>query len=261
MQPAAADVDEPPRRREPRGLAANAAGLIDRPGDGGDDEDDQQADNEAPRGAKPGAHSDEILGGRGQDSMSFFRSSTTPILAQDPPMTRRAHSILIVLLMVAAAGVASGQATASGDAALAPLAWLVGTWTGEGKTPDGRAATNEITYAWTADRKAIQYSLARRAGGVTDIALAGLCGWHPVRKRLVLWEMDSQGNLTEGAIAVVNGVQTHDEVIYGADGSTLPVRAEVRRKGADAFVFRALVEKGGAWVQVFETTYVRSSKF
>jgi hypothetical protein len=167
---------------------------------------------------------------------------------------------LLSLLSLAASADGRAQSAAAADPPLSPIAWLVGTWTGEGKTPDGRPATNEITYEWTANRQAIRYALVRRVGGVTDIGLSGLCAWHPVKKRIVFLEMDSQGSLTEGTIAVVNGVQTHDEIIYAADGSTLPVRAEVRRQGAEAFVFRALVEKGGAWVEVFQTTYVRSSK-
>ncbi len=152
-------------------------------------------------------------------------------------------------------------AGSAGHHPLEQLAWLVGgTWIAETTTPDGNTATVEATYRWADHRQAIQYTLLRRSAGKVQPALEGICGWHPVKKQLVLWEMDAKGSLTEGTVTVKEGGQHHEEVIYGADGSTLPVRAEITRDGDDSFLFRALVEKDGEWTEVFRSTYRRAAR-
>jgi hypothetical protein len=140
------------------------------------------------------------------------------------------------------------------------LAWLVGgVWSAESKLPDGSPATIEATFHWAGHRRALKYSLVRRSGGRVLPSVEGICGWHPARKTLVLWEMDQDGNLTESTLRAEGPKVSYDEVIYGADGSVLPVRAEAVREGDDRFVFKASVEKDGAWPVVFEAVYQRAA--
>jgi hypothetical protein len=140
------------------------------------------------------------------------------------------------------------------------LAWLVGgIWSAESKLPDGSPATIEATFHWAGHRRALKYSLVRRSGGRVLPSVEGICGWHPARKTLVLWEMDQDGNLTESTLRAEGPKVSYDEVIYGADGSVLPVRAEAVREGDDRFVFKASVEKDGAWPVVFEAVYQRAA--
>lgn len=156
-----------------------------------------------------------------------------------------------------------GSANAASTQASNPvevLAWLVGgVWRAESKLPNGTPATIEATFHWANHGKALKYSLVKRSAERVLPSVEGLCGWHPTRKTLVLWEIDQDGNLTESTLKAEGTRVKYDEVIHGADGSTLPVRAEAVREGADRFVFRASVEKGGAWPVVFEAVYVRAS--
>jgi hypothetical protein len=89
-------------------------------------------------------------------------------------------------------------------------------------------------------------------------AVEGICGWHPTKKTLVLWDVDQDGNVTESTLLAEASKVVYDEVIHGADGSALPVRAEALREGDDRFVFRASVEKDGSWPVVFEAVYSRA---
>jgi len=151
------------------------------------------------------------------------------------------------------------QPRQAGPWTLDDLAWLVGgTWVAETKTAAGAAAITEVVYRWASARKAITYSVVRRdqATGATDTSLEGLCAWHPEQRRVVLWEVDSQGNLTDGMF----GEGGHlDEVIHAADGTRRPVRSVIARNGDHRFLFTASIERGGKWVTVFEADYSRKS--
>jgi uncharacterized damage-inducible protein DinB len=138
------------------------------------------------------------------------------------------------------------------------LAWLLGRWTADSKLADGTSATIEADFQWTNHKRAIKYSLVKRAGGRLLPAGEGICGWHPPKRTLVLWEVDQDGNVTESTLLAEASKVVYDEVIYGADGSALPVRAEALRQGDDRFVFRASVEKDGSWPVVFEAVYSRA---
>jgi len=171
-------------------------------------------------------------------------------------MRRLAAALVFLLAMELAGGSTAPEAQEADPWTLEDLAWLVGgTWVAGGATAAGTPATTEVVYRWTSGRKAIAYSLVRRdQTGAVDTTLEGLCAWHPEQQRVVLWEVDSQGNVTEG----VFGEGGHlDEVIHGADGTRRPVRSVIVRRGDGRFRFTASVERGGAWVTVFEADYSR----
>jgi hypothetical protein len=149
------------------------------------------------------------------------------------------------------------QAAPAQDANLASLNWLVGTWRGEGRTPDGKPATNEFRFERSPNGKAFQYTILRTAEGKTSPVLVGLCAWHPAKRQLMLWEVDGEGALTESTLTVAGDTLDYREVIHGADGSILPVRARGIRQGTDTFRFTASIEQKGEWRQVFETTWRR----
>jgi hypothetical protein len=149
------------------------------------------------------------------------------------------------------------QATPDAGRPLDELAWLVGTWKGPGRTPDGRPATNTFRFEWAPGRNAFRYTIDRTADGTTEPAVVGLCAWHPAKKRFVLLEVGGTGDVTESVLTVSGGNYAYEETIYGRDGSTLPIRAEAVREGDDAFVFRARMEQHGEWKVVFETTWRR----
>jgi hypothetical protein len=138
------------------------------------------------------------------------------------------------------------------------LAWLPGgTWEAHTTAADGRPSVTRVAFEWVSGGKAIGYRLVRRVGDDVDLTIDGLCVWHPGRNELLLMEADSEGNLTEGVIRVEGGIQHHEEVIYGADGSSLPVRVRLQRDGDDVFAFEALVKQDGEWTVVFHTRYRR----
>jgi hypothetical protein len=138
------------------------------------------------------------------------------------------------------------------------LAWLPGgAWEAHTTAADGRPSVSRVAFEWVSGRKAISYRLVRRVGDDVDLTIDGLCVWHPGRNELLLMEADSEGNLTEGVIRVEGGIQHHEEVIYGADGSSLPVRVRLQRDGDDVFAFEALVKQDGEWTVVFHTRYRR----
>jgi hypothetical protein len=138
------------------------------------------------------------------------------------------------------------------------LSWLVGgTWIADGKLPDGSPATVEATFEWAHHKRAVKYAIVKRSAGRVFPTIEGLCGWHPGRKTLVLWEVDQDGSLTESTVRVGGNRLSYDEVIYSINGSRLPVRAEAVRESEDRFVFRASIEKDGSWPVVFEAAYSR----
>jgi hypothetical protein len=57
----------------------------------------------------------------------------------------------------------------------------------------------------------------------------GLCAVHPDNQRIALFEVDRDGNVTEGLITASEGRVTSEEVSYGAAGSALAVRVELVR--------------------------------
>lgn len=173
-------------------------------------------------------------------------------------MMRRLAAALVLLMALELSGRSAAPEGQEADPwTLHDLAWLVGgTWVAGSETTAGAPATTEVVYRWTSGRKAIAYSLVRRdEAGAVDTTLEGLCAWHPAQQRVVLWEVDGQGNVTEGVFG--EGGHLH-EVIHGADGTRLPVRSVIARRGDRRFLFTASVERGGAWVTVFEADYSRN---
>jgi hypothetical protein len=166
-------------------------------------------------------------------------------------------TVAAILVLNLVGLVSTAQPQQGGPWSLDDLARLVGgTWIAETKTAAGAPAITEVVYRWASGRKAIAYSLVRRdrATGAIDTSLEGLCGWHPEQQRVVLWEIDSQGSVTEGVFGEGGRL---DEVIHAADGTGLPVRSVIARKGDHRFLFTASIERGGEWITVFEADYSR----
>lgn len=168
-------------------------------------------------------------------------------------------SIVALLSLDARGAIGAGSSVAaSQDDRLAPLVWLVGTWTGQAKAPDGSLSTVELTYQWADHKRAMKYTVARRVGENLVTILEGTCAWHPGRKQLVLWEVDHEGNVTESIVVAHGSRVSYQEMIYAASGLTEAVRAEAVRDGDRRFVFRASVPRAGEWPVVFEATYTRT---
>jgi hypothetical protein len=102
-----------------------------------------------------------------------------------------------------------------------------------------------------------RYTITRERAGEMVPSFEGLCAVHPDRQRIALFEVDRDGNVTEGLITATESRVTSEEVIYGAAGSALPVGVELVRTAADAFAIEALVERDGRWASVFEAAYTR----
>jgi hypothetical protein len=169
----------------------------------------------------------------------------------------RRVALAVTLAVAASSGTDLRAHPPSINTDLNRLAWLVGTWKGDGRTPDGQPATNTFTFEWTPSRTAFKYTIDRTAGGVTVPALVGLCTWHPAKSAFVLLEVSDRGEVTDGVLRIHGDRYAYEETISGSDGTVLPVRAEAVREGDDAFVFRASVQQGGDWKVVFETTWRR----
>jgi hypothetical protein len=168
------------------------------------------------------------------------------------------QALVVAVLAAATTSHADVQAQSPAVTAdLTQLAWLVGTWRGESKTPDGKPATNVFTFEWAPGRTAFRYTIERTSGGVTVPALVGLCTWHPAKSAFVLLEVSDRGDVTESLLRAQGERYTYEETIFGADGTVLPVRAEAERDGDDTFIFRARVQQGGDWKIVFATTWRR----
>jgi len=127
----------------------------------------------------------------------------------------------------------------------------------ENQAPDGSPVITEVVFDWASHKKLITYSIIRKYGAKTVPTIEGMCGWHPGKKQLVLWEMDNHGNLTEAMLIVNGNKQSYEELLYQADGSTLPIRAQGIREGEDVFIFKASIPKEGEWVEVFRADYKR----
>jgi hypothetical protein len=169
-----------------------------------------------------------------------------------------ASRFLALFLLAGVGPLAPHTGPATGSHPLEQLAWMVGgTWTAVTTLPSGDRATIEATFEWTSHKRAIRYSVVRKAAGRVMPALEGMCVWHPGRKQLALWEIDADGNLTESTLRAEGRTLSYDEVIHPADGSSFPVRAEAIRESDDRFSFKAFVEKDGRWPVVFQADYKR----
>lgn len=140
---------------------------------------------------------------------------------------------------------------------LEPVAWLVGTWAGTATAADGTRSTVEAIFAWADHGKLLEYAVTRRAGDELVASVAGVCGWHPGQRQIVLWEIDADGSLTEATVTALGDTLDLQELVYAVDGTTLPVRARTVREGDDAFLFLASVPKDGSWTEVFRQRYER----
>lgn len=166
-------------------------------------------------------------------------------------------TLALSLILFLGTGSAHSQNTAPGTNPLDPIAWLVGgTWVTTTKASDGSLVTIEVTFEWASHKKLIKYTIINpNYGGKAVPTHEGICGWHPGKKQLVLWETDNDGNLTEAVLIAQGNKLLLEELFYRADGTTRPQRVEVVRESADEFTFKAWVPKEGEWVEAVRFKY------
>jgi len=168
-------------------------------------------------------------------------------------MKRFLYLAFVVMLLPAA----PLAAESTSENPLDRIAWMVGTWIGEKKAADGTPEIVEVTFDWAGHKKIIFYKISSKQEDRTTTITEGMCGWHPGKKQLVLWEFDNEGNLYESVMVVHGNKQSYEEMLYQANGATTPVRAEVMRENDNRFSFKAFVPKNGEWPEVFHLTYDR----
>jgi hypothetical protein len=142
---------------------------------------------------------------------------------------------------------------------LADFEWFVpGKWVAEAKTREGGPLTVETKFAWAANKKALKYSIQFTTKDQTTQQYDGTYFWHPASKEIRLLQIDAQGNVTESVVEASQKeklTQTNRQT--RADGTVQEQRVEITRQGDDAFRMKALLQRDGAWVEVFAIDYHR----
>jgi hypothetical protein len=126
-------------------------------------------------------------------------------------------------------------ATSQTQTPLDDFAWLVGgTWIAEVKPAEGKAP--------------LRIDIARYEGFYT---------WHPGKKKVAYWYTDEKGNFSEGTAAPQGEIVEFELANISATGQVMPIRSEIRREGADAYSWKAYIQKDGEWTEAVSLRYVR----
>jgi hypothetical protein len=97
------------------------------------------------------------------------------------------------------------------------LEGLVGDWTGETSTVDGKPVTLAITYEWLYDRKYLLAHVERRTEGVlVKSTLVYL--WDPEVQKIRLWFISSDGSWNQATVEIDQGKVLLDTKGINAEG-------------------------------------------
>ena len=164
------------------------------------------------------------------------------------------HVLTPVLLLAGALRAAEPPA----DHPLAGLSWLVGgVWAAQLQSSDGTPQRVEARFDWGGSGRTLHYVIDFKRGDQAATQYEGTYYWHPGRKHIAMTQVDRSGNLIESVANVEGGTMTQENQATQADGTTRPQRVSVTREGEDAFVFKAMVQRDGQWVDAVGLTYKR----
>jgi hypothetical protein len=150
-------------------------------------------------------------------------------------------------------------ATSQTQTPLDDFAWLVGgTWIAEVKPAEGKAPLRiESTCRWSENKRQIQF-VTHFITPDSDIArYEGFYAWHPGKQKVAYWYTDEKGNFSEGTAAPQGEIVEFELANISATGQVMPIRSEIRREGADAYSWKAYIQKDGEWTEAVSLRYVR----
>jgi uncharacterized protein (TIGR02246 family) len=124
--------------------------------------------------------------------------------------------------------------------ALAPLEWLVGSWSAEGP-----AATAESTCRWIANKSFLQRSFRVRAGDQVAASGEQIIGWNPLVGALQSWTFTADGGVAVGSWTPTEAGWLVESVGATADGVPTYSVTQFRPLDADAFVWQSVARSAG----------------
>jgi hypothetical protein len=132
------------------------------------------------------------------------------------------------------------------------LAFLAGgTWTGEGRWPDGSGMRVEVRYFWGPTRHVLHFETYDLEGGERRLLYEGMIMTDPTRGGLEQWNVKPTGEVD------VSEVTRADSTGFDVRGAH--TRSTVVRTGPDAFLWRLDVPAEGGWSTVLQARYTRAS--
>lgn len=137
------------------------------------------------------------------------------------------------------------------------MGWCVGDWRATGNGPDGKPVTVDVSTRWSENRQALIFNVWFTTEGVRVPAYTGMYVWHPAKQQPVLYQVNDEGVVTEGAVRWQGDLQLQDNEGVKAPGQTFATHTETRREGNDAYDWRAFLDKDGKPVEVLHLHYVR----
>jgi len=162
----------------------------------------------------------------------------------------------ILSLLIAAPGRADDPpapqkaSTAETSPAASPLdllAFLVGgEW--EAKLPaqsDGKQVSILAHFTWVNNRRAIRISNVYALGVKTAPYIEGMYVWHPQKRAIVFWYVDSQGGLYEGTVKPENGGLLHEFQMTDPKGEVTEFSARQTQDGTNAWINEIFLRKDG----------------
>jgi hypothetical protein len=115
---------------------------------------------------------------------------------------------------------------------LKALEGLVGDWTGESATADGKTVTLEITYEWLYGRKYLLARVERRTGAkLLRSTLVYL--WDPEARKIRLWFISSDGSWSQATAEVEKGMVRLDTKGVNAKGKPFAMITNLGRTDQD----------------------------
>ena len=147
--------------------------------------------------------------------------------------------------------VSNGPASAQATDNLAPVAALAGgTWTAEGKWPDGSLMKTEQRFFWGPTKRVLHFETYDLVTGTKKLLYEGLIFFEPKRGKLVQWNFKPNGEVTEQEVTKSDATGYE---IRGANTWSI-----IRMTGKDQFVWELQVNQAGVWKKFLEAVYKRT---
>ena len=166
--------------------------------------------------------------------------------------------LFTVPFLVVTLHAAEGKPPAT-ESPLAPLSFLVdGVWVGDVPVPKDQPPLKlEARFAWTENKQGVRFESAFVRGEKRAPYTNGMNACHGAKAKLVIFYVNNDGDLTEGAITQEKGALLNNLTVTESSGKSYPVLVRLTRAGDDVFTNEIFLQKDGTWAPFVTVRYER----